>query len=145
MKLKQSQNIFHVIVHANSIVKTCHSNQKWNNKTCQCECKNYQKCKKDYSWNPNTSISENSKHLKSIADTSIIEWDEIITAMDILSTKMTNTLANVTSTASIHYYSKKVRDCYILHTLLLVIILLFIIITICYYYAKQKGINALTK
>ena len=25
---------------------TCNSNQKWNNKTCQCECKNYRKCKK---------------------------------------------------------------------------------------------------
>ena len=24
-------------------------NQKWNNKMCQCECKNYRKCKKDYS------------------------------------------------------------------------------------------------
>ena len=23
----------------------CSSNQKWNNKTCQCECKNYCKCK----------------------------------------------------------------------------------------------------
>ena len=23
----------------------CSSNQKWNNKTCQCECKNYRKCK----------------------------------------------------------------------------------------------------
>ena len=29
----------------------CNSNQKWNNKTCQCECKNYRKCKEDYSWN----------------------------------------------------------------------------------------------
>ena len=28
---------------------TCHSYQKWNNKTCQCECKNYHKCKKNYS------------------------------------------------------------------------------------------------
>ena len=28
---------------------TCNSNQKWNNKTFQCECKNYHKCKKDYS------------------------------------------------------------------------------------------------
>ena len=27
----------------------CNSNKKWNNKTCQCECKNYRKCKKDYS------------------------------------------------------------------------------------------------
>ena len=43
------------------------SNQKWN-KTCQCEFKNY-KCKKDYSWNPSTGICENSKYLKSIADT----------------------------------------------------------------------------
>ena len=35
------------------IIKTCfNSKQKWNNKTCQCECKNYQKCEKDYSWNP---------------------------------------------------------------------------------------------
>ena len=25
-----------------------HSKQKWNNKTCQCECKSYRKCKKDY-------------------------------------------------------------------------------------------------
>ena len=23
------------------------SNQKWNNKTCPCECKNYRTCKKD--------------------------------------------------------------------------------------------------
>ena len=27
---------------------TCSSNQKWNNKSCQCECKNYRKCKKYY-------------------------------------------------------------------------------------------------
>ena len=25
------------------------SNQKWNNKTCQYECKNYSQCKRDYS------------------------------------------------------------------------------------------------
>ena len=65
--------------------------------------------------------------------------------MDILSAKMTNTIAaNVTSTALINCHSKKVRDCYILHTVLLVIILLLIITITCYYYAKQKGINALT-
>ena len=28
---------------------TYNSDKKWNNKTCQCECKNYRKCKKDYS------------------------------------------------------------------------------------------------
>ena len=31
---------------------TSNSNPKWNNKTCQCECKNYRICKKDYGWNP---------------------------------------------------------------------------------------------
>ena len=57
---------------------------------------------------------------------SVIECDEIITVMDIVSTKMTNTIA--TSTSASH--SKKVRDCYILHTILLAIILLLIIIII---------------
>ena len=28
---------------------TCNSNQKWNNKTCQCECKIFPNCEKDYS------------------------------------------------------------------------------------------------
>ena len=40
-------------------------------------------------------------------------------------------------TDSMKFHSKKVRDCYILHTVLLAIILLLIIIVICYYYAKQ--------
>ena len=54
--------------------------------------------------------------------------------------KKTNTIAtNITSTNSINCHSKKVRDCYILHTVLLVIVLLLIIIFICYRYAKQKG------
>ena len=36
--------------------RTCNSKQKWNNKTCQCKCKNYRKCKEDYSLNPSTRI-----------------------------------------------------------------------------------------
>ena len=76
------------------------------------------------------------------------ECDEVIIVMGIGSTKKTNSIAtkktntvatNITSTASINYHSKKLRDCYILHTVLLVIILLLISIFICYYYAKQKG------
>ena len=51
------------------------SNQTWNNKTCQCECKNYRTCKEDCSWNRSTYICENSKYLKSI---SVTECDEII-------------------------------------------------------------------
>ena len=30
------------------------SYQKWDDKTCQCKCKNYHKCKKDFSFNPST-------------------------------------------------------------------------------------------
>ena len=65
----------------------CNSNQKWNNKTCQCECKNYHKCEKDYSWNPSTFINENSKYLKSVADTSVTYCDEIVIVIDNLSAK----------------------------------------------------------
>ena len=76
-------------------------------KTCQCEFKNYHKCEKDYSWIPSACICENSKYLKSTADTSVTECDEIVIVMDNLSTKRTNTIGiNVTSTASISYHSK---------------------------------------
>ena len=69
------------------------------------------------------------------------ECDEIIIFMDNFSTKKTNTVAiNVKSAASINWHSKKVRDCYILHTVLLAIILILIFTIICYHYAKQKGI-----
>ena len=112
----------------------CKSNRKWNTKTCQCECKNYHPSKKDYSWNTSTCIRENSKYLKSLADTSVTECDEIIIDKDNVPTKKT-IATNVTSTASINCHSKKVRDCYILHTVLL----LLIIIIICYHFAKQKG------
>ena len=54
--------------------------------------------------------------------------------MNILSTKKTS----VTSTASINCHIIKVRDCYILHTVLLVIILLLIIMIICYHFAKNR-------
>ena len=94
---------------------TCNSNQTWNSKTCQCESKNYCKFKNSYSWNPSAFIGDNSKYLKSIVDTSVIECDEIIFVMDILSTKMTNTIA---TNESINY-SRKVKykfDCYILHS-----------------------------
>ena len=66
-------------------------------------------------------------------------FDEIISVMDIVSTKKTN----VTSTASINCHSIKVRDCHILHTVLLTIILLLtiVIIVICYHYAKGYNIK----
>ena len=95
--------------------------------------KNYCTCKKDYSWNPSTCICEDDKHLKSIADTSVVTCDEIISVMDIASTKMTNTVA---TTVSINSDIEKVRykiDSYILHSVLVAIILLLIITFICYH------------
>ena len=121
---------------------TCNSNQKWNNKTCQCACKNYYKCKEDYSWNPSTCICKNSKDLKSIADSSVTECNEILIVIDNVTTNAKTTKkTNAMSTASINCYCKKVRDCYILHTVLLVIILILKITIICYHCARQKGIT----
>ena len=78
------------------------------------------------------SKSPASLGLKSIADTSVTECDDVIIAMDDLSTKKTNTAAtNLTSNTSINCHSKNVRECYILHTFLLAILLLLIIIIIC--------------
>ena len=104
------------------------SNQNWRKKR-HCECRNYYKCKKDYRWNCNTCICENSKYLKGIADTSVTQCDEIYIAMDIVST-----------IASINSHHKKVRDSYILHIVLLVIILLLILIIICYYSHTNKNV-----
>ena len=97
---------------------------------------NLSKCKNDDSWNPSSCICKNSKYLKSIAHTSVTECNEIRTVMDTIAAKKKNIIAprkvnaiaiNVTSTASINFYSKNVRDCYILRTVLLAIILLLII------------------
>ena len=138
MKLKQWQNIFLVTVNANPIVQHVIQNKKG---ISQCECKNYN-YEKYYSWNPSTCICENCKHLKSVVNTSVTECDKIVIVMNNLSTKKTNTITtNVTSTVSINCHSKKVRDCYILHTVLLAIILLLIFTIICYHYAEKKGIT----
>ena len=75
-----------------------------------------------------TCICKNSKYLKSIASDSVIACDEIISVMDIVSTKMTNTIATTNVTRNCH--SKKVRHCYIFYTVLVAIILLLIIATI---------------
>ena len=105
MKLNQCQNIFHVTVNVNSIVK--HVIRIKNGK--------------DYCWNPSICICENSKYLKSIADTSVIECDKIVILVDTVSRKNTNTIAtketntiatNVTSKVSINSHGRKVRLLY---------------------------------
>ena len=58
--------------------KTFNSNQKWNNKTGQCEYKNYCTYKKDYSWNASTCIWVNSKYSESIADTSVLQLSDVM-------------------------------------------------------------------
>ena len=65
----------------------CNSNQKQNNKACQCEFRNCHICEKDYSLNPSTCICESGKYLKSVADTPVTECDEIVIVTNNLSTK----------------------------------------------------------
>ena len=61
---------------------TSNSKQNWNSKTGQCECKNYDKWEKDYSWIPRICICENSKYLKRAADTSLRKCDGIGIVID---------------------------------------------------------------
>ena len=69
----------------------------------------------------------------------MIACDEIIDVMDIVWTKITNTIA---TNKSINSDDKKVRykiDWYILHIVLLMIIFLLITIMICYQYSKHRS------
>ena len=67
------------------------------------------------------------------------ECDEIVIVMNNLSRKKAKTIAaNVTSSASINWHSKKVRDCYILQTVLLIKIKLLIAFSICCYLIKYQ-------
>ena len=118
---------------------TYSSKQKWNNKTYQCEFKSYRKCNKDYSWNLSRYICENSKYFKSVADTSMIAFDENIIDMDIESTKKTKAIA---TNVSINSDDKNVYkiDCYILLTDLVAIKLLLIIAIIFYHHVKHIAV-----
>ena len=68
----ESSQFYEPLLNTASFCSTCKSIQKGNNDTCQCECKNYQKKKKDYSLNPCTCIYENNKYLKRVSDDSVI-------------------------------------------------------------------------
>ena len=91
-----------------------------------------------YGWNPSICFCENDKYLKSIADTSVIMCDEVISVIDIVSTKMTKYYSK---NVSINPDCRKVRykfDCYILHAVLLATILLLMITLVWYHYAMHK-------
>ena len=69
----------------------------------------------------------------------MIACNEIISVVDIASTKMTNTVA---TNVWINFHSEKVRcknDSYILNSVLPRIILLMIITNICHYHAKHRS------
>ena len=140
MKLKQWQNIFNVILNANSVVQHVNQIKKRMIKHVNVNVKIIISVKKIIFRILAHVFVRRVKYLKTITDTSVTECDNVIIVFNNVSTKKTNTIAtNITSTASINFHSKKVRDCFILHTVLLVIIFLLIIIVICYHYAKQKG------
>ena len=125
MKLKQRQNIFNVIINASSLVQ--HIIQ----------------IKNGVMKHVNVIVGILARvfvRIAGIADTSDIMYDEIISVMDIVSTKKRNTIAR---NVSINSDDKKVRykiDCCILDTVLLVITLLLVITIICYHYAKNRSI-----
>ena len=142
MELKQWQNIFHVTVNANSMVQYVIQYKNGTIKYVNVNTKIFISAKKIIvGILAEVFICENGKYLKSVVDTSVTEFDQTVIVIDNLSTKNTNTIeTNFTITVYINCHSKKVRDCYISHTVLLVIILPLIITVICYHYAKQKGI-----
>ena len=80
-------NIFRVIANANLILQHVIQINNGIIKHVNVNVKTIISAKKDYSWNPSTCVCENSKYLKSIADTSVIECDEIISALYVVSTK----------------------------------------------------------
>ena len=70
--------------------------------------KQYDTCKKDYSWNSSTCTCKKSRHLKSTVDNLVIAFNEIISVMDNVSTNVANTISsNVMSTLSINCDNKK--------------------------------------
>ena len=55
---------------------TYNSKQKWNNITCQCECKNLNlKYEIDNNWNHSSCICEYNKYSKSVVDILVPECD----------------------------------------------------------------------
>ena len=78
----------------------------------------------------------------------MIPCDEIRSVIDILSTKITDTIPANVSISSDNKKVRKKTDCFILHAVLLVIVLLLITSIICDHYtrhrSKQKIIDALT-
>ena len=68
------------------------------------------RAKKYYCWHPSTIVCENSWHLKSTVDNSVIEHHEITKMMDVVSTNVENTISkNFMSIVSISFDEKNVK------------------------------------
>ena len=123
-------------VNVNLMDKKCNSNQWWNNKRCQCECKKIHVCEKDYIWNPRKCICENRKYLASIMDHSTIICDDIIESY--------NEEIKIIST---NFNEKKVicklQSFYILLTFIIITIALLIAVSIYCYLIKYQAKNVL--
>ena len=89
MKLKQWQNIFNVIVNANSIAQNVIQIKNGIINYVDVNVKIIIIIVLD----PSTCICENSKCLKSIADTSLTDCDKIILVIDNVLAKNTNPIA----------------------------------------------------
>ena len=72
-----------MIVNANSVVQHVIQVENGIIKHAFINIKIIISAKKDYRWNPSTCTCEISKYLKSIANTSVIKSDEIISVMNI--------------------------------------------------------------
>ena len=103
MKLKHCQNIFHVIGNASSVVQHV---VKIKNRIIKHVNMNVKIIKRATMIMSGILAQENSNYLKSIVDTSVIAYDQIISVLDIASIKMTNTLA---TNVAISCHNKKER------------------------------------
>ena len=109
-----------------------HSDQKWNNDKCQCQCGNHYMCEKDYIQNPTICSFRNGKCLASIIDDSVIICDEIIYAETKTIPTSFNKRNAICETKKFHI---------LLAFLLITIVLLIAVSVYCYltkYLVKQK-------
>ena len=96
---------------------TCDSNQNWNNKTCQYECRNYRACKKDLVGILLHVFMRINKVYKKYCwwFENYVWWSYILYVIEIVSKNVANIIpTNVTSTVSINCHKKKARcelDC----------------------------------
>ena len=112
--------------------KKCNSNQWWNNDKCQCECKKYHICDKDYAWNLATCNCENDNYLESIMDDSAIICDEVIKSYD-------EEIKTIQASFNEKNITCKTQSFYILLGVLLITVTLLVTVSIYWYLIKDRA------